>query len=340
MGDGGIIVTYCRSDEHMGPSGTVLAVRSYDEGLTWSSPIVVRDSVLDDRENGLTALADGRLLVHVWSTHHTCESYDRMADFSYEPAVVEKWMLEVQAKEYLAAAGQKGGWILMSADHGLTWELQGPGPDSIHGGIQLASGDVLVASYRGENGNIGLFRASPDDLVWERLSVFTPPELPDRRFGEPHIVQLPSGRVVLMLRSTAIPYDDQSSGNHLWVAWSDDEGRTWSEGCSTGLWGYPPHLLPLSDGRILSTYGCRRKPYGERACISSDGINWDPAHEVVLRDDADSLDLGYPASIELESGRILTVYYQSPHCSPPAEMHPPDPLRHKPDIVGTIWEIS
>lgn len=340
MSDGGIIATYCCSDEHMGPSGTVLAVRSHDEGQTWSSPVVVRDTLLDDRENGLTVLKDGRLLVHVWSTYHTRESYGNMPDFSYEPEVIEQWLWQVQGKEYLAAVDEKHGWTLVSGDNGLTWELSGPGPDSVHGGIQLASGDILVASYRMGDGRIGLDRASPGNLVWERQSVFTPPKLPDRRFGEPHIVQLPGGRVVMMLRSTAIPYDDQSDGNHLWVTWSDDEGRTWSEGRSTGLWGYPPHLLLLSDGRILCTYGYRRKPFGERACVSPDGISWNPADEVILRDDADSIDLGYPASIELEPGRILSVYYQSPHRSPPAEMHPPDPLRHKPDIVGTVWEIA
>ena len=144
----------------------------------------------------------------------------------------------------------------------------------------------------------------------------------------------------MMLRSTAIPYDDESPGNFLWVSWSDDEGATWSEAVPTGLWGYPPHLLVLSDGRVLCSYGYRRAPYGERACVSEDGVHWDPANEVVLRSDADSSDLGYPASLELEPGRILTVYYQSPHCDPPAQMNPPDPLRDKPGILCTVWDID
>jgi len=337
---GDILVTYCRSDEHMGPSGAILAVRSRDEGRTWSSPIVVRDSLLDDRECGITCLSDGRLLVRIWSTHHSRKGYGAMGADSYEPYVMESWLHQVECREYRNAGDQKGGWVMVSADDGATWSLQGPGPDSIHGGIQLASGELLVATGRERVGTIGLETASPDDLLWTPRATFQCPDLPDRRFGEPSLVQLPSGRVLMMLRSTAIPYDDESPGNYLWTAWSDDKGTSWSDAAPTGLWGYPPHLLALADGRILCSYGHRRYPYGERACISRDGMDWNPANEVVLRDDADGGDLGYPASLELQPGRILTVYYQSPHRSPPAEMHPPDPLRHKPDIVGTVWEIG
>ena len=39
-------------------------------------------------------------------------------------------------------------------------------------------------------------------------------------------------------------------------------------------------------------------------------MTWDIENEMVLRDDAPNGDLGYPASIELEPGEILTVYYQ------------------------------
>lgn len=51
-------------------------------------------------------------------------------------------------------------------------------------------------------------------------------------------------------------------------------------------------------------------------------------------------DLGYPASVELERGIILTVYYQP---NVPAgtiqRMDPPDPHRTKPGILGTIWRV-
>ena len=145
----------------------------------------------------------------------------------------------------------------------------------------------------------------------------------------------------MMIRATAIPYDDQSPDCQMWGAYSDDNGKTWSEPYQTPLWGFPPHLLELSDGRVLCSYGYRRAPFGERVCISEDGIDWKLENEIILRDDAATGDLGYPVSIELETGKILTVYYQPdiPKDSNPSTS-PPLPNRKKPGIMGTIWEIE
>ena len=74
--------------------------------------------------------------------------------------------------------------------------------------------------------------------------------------------------------------------------------------------GVPSHLVELESGSILCTYGYRRPPFGIKACFSHDGgATWDVDNEVVIRDDGMHLDLGYPASIQLVDGRILSVYY-------------------------------
>jgi hypothetical protein len=144
----------------------------------------------------------------------------------------------------------------------------------------------------------------------------------------------------MMIRCTTRPYNDQDPRCHLWGTYSDDQGHTWAKPYKTPLWGFPPHLLQLSDGRILCSYGYRRPPFGQRACLSEDGITWKLENEVILRDDAPNKDLGYPASVELEPGVVLTVYYQ-PNVPPGTQqrMHPPDPKRTKPGILGTIWRV-
>lgn len=76
------------------------------------------------------------------------------------------------------------------------------------------------------------------------------------------------------------------------------------------MWGFPAHVLELDDGRLLCTYGYRRKPYGVRGTLSHDGgRTWDIANEIVIRDDGGTSDLGYPFSIQLPDGRVLVAYY-------------------------------
>ncbi len=68
--------------------------------------------------------------------------------------------------------------------------------------------------------------------------------------------------------------------------------------------GIPGHLLLLSDGRLLVTYGHRRAPCGIRACLSQDeGQTWDYEKELLIRGDMPNKNLGYPVSIEYEPGR-------------------------------------
>ena len=89
-----------------------------------------------------------------------------------------------------------------------------------------------------------------------------------------------------------------------------DGGRTWAPSQQTEIWGYPSHLLRLADGRLLTVYGIRRAPFCIRACLSTDdGETWDYAHEIIIRDDMPSSNLGYPTAVQLPDGRIFVTYY-------------------------------
>ena len=72
---------------------------------------------------------------------------------------------------------------------------------------------------------------------------------------------------------------------------------------------HPAHLLKLSDGRILLVYG-RRTPgeYDICARISTDnGETWDAPK--ILADLEDAADGGYPSSVQIQDGTIVTAYY-------------------------------
>ncbi|NNE33919.1 MAG: exo-alpha-sialidase, partial [Rhodothermales bacterium] len=294
---------------------------------------------LDERESGLTVLSDGSLLAHVWATMHTPSSYAAMGEGAYYPATVVDWVEQVQTDAYLSAADQSGGFVLRSTDGGVTWSDPIPGPDTIHGGIELTDGRIMVASYRTTRDYVTLSVADSWKGPWTQAAEIRSPQPDSLRFGEPSIVQLRSGRIVVMMRTTTKPYNDSDERCFLWETFSDDGGRTWQEPFQTPLWGFPPHLISLSDGRVVVAYGHRRPPYGQRVAVSSDGVSWSVDDEIVLRDDAPNKDLGYPASVELPGGKVLTVYYQSHRSDTLRPAEGPPPGRHKPDILASIWTV-
>ncbi len=329
--DGDLLLAFVRTEHHMYPDGAIVTMRSKDNGTTWSDPVVAYDTPIDDRECGLTLMPDGRIAMHVWSTFWKAENFTCLPFDAYPPELIQAWVKQVNAPAYRAEAARHGGWIIVSNDHGRTWSAPVPGPNSVHGGITLRNDTLLTAAYRNDGGHVGIFTAPAPVGPWTKTAEVRCPTPATHNFGEPHVAQLPSGRVIVMIRYTAKQYDDRRPDLHLWESYSDDNGLTWSAPFRTPLLGFPPHLTVLRDGRLLCTYGYRRAPFGERAALSSDGITWDASQEIVLRDDNGNHDLGYPASIEVTPGTILSVYYQKPAFNP-ADIH-----EHKACIMSTLW---
>ena len=67
--------------------------------------------------------------------------------------------------------------------------------------------------------------------------------------------------------------------------------------------------MRLNDGRLLMTYGYRRKPYGNQARVSDDtGKTW--SEPVTISGDGAGVDLGYPSTIQRSDGSLITVWYE------------------------------
>ena len=310
-------------DAHVCPFGKTQLVRSSDGGKTWSGPVTLNHTPLDDRDAGILVTGKGTIIV-TWFT-----------SLAFEERSPERWQNE---SARITDAGRKrwlGNWLLRSKDGGQTW---GEPIDSLvtapHGPIQLRDGRLL---YLGINERVGSAR-SPQAPAGERIAaaesrddgstwkligfVPVPKEATPGGFHEPHVVETTEGKLVGMIRHEGQPF-----ANVLWQTESSDGGKTWAEARPTKIWGLPPHLVRLRDGRLLLSYGHRRAPFGQRACLSKDGgATWDLEHEVRIRDDAPNGDLGYPASIQMDDGTILTIYYQI------------DKPGEKTCLMGTFWK--
>jgi Neuraminidase (sialidase) len=122
-------------------------------------------------------------------------------------------------------------------------------------------------------------------------------------YGEPSILALPDGALLAALRSTR--------RGIIAVTRSEDGGHTWTEPRQvTTPVQIPGDLLYLADGRVLLTYGRRIAPFGVRGILSQDGgRTWNTDRRVTLVADATSRDCGYPSSVQLADGSIVTAYY-------------------------------
>lgn len=307
-------------DEHVCPFGITQMVRSLDNGLTWSEPETINNTPLDDRDAGIIQTKDGTLVVS-WFTslafdkeryYKNNPSWRRHAG-KLGPETKQKWL---------------GNWIRMSTDNGATWEepvqQNGTAP---HGPIELKDGRLLyVGTGKIEGKKVNSVEESLDGgKSWRMLSVIPIPEDEDiAYYHEPHVAELPDGKLVAQIRYQP----SNKSECYLRQSESYDGGKTWSLAHKTPMWGYPPHLIVLDNGWLLSVYGVRRKPYSERACISRDGgKTWDIDNEIILSY-AMNGDLGYPASVQLDDGSILTIYYQI------------DKKGEKTCLMGTGWRLK
>ena len=206
-----------------------------------------------------------------------------------------------------------GGWVQRSDNDGKTWQKTAiPALDtytscsSPWSYTQLRDGRLvrafMVRSGSDDSGDV--FAAfTGDGRTAETARVMGDPD-EKLRFTEETLVHETSRGAIWMLTRVG------DGDDHLWQGVSHDRGRTWNAR-KTGVKGHPPSgLVALRDGRLALTYGYRHPPYGIRAVLSNDeGLTWDADHVIVLRNDGAGYDLGYPRSMLLEDGTILTAYY-------------------------------
>jgi hypothetical protein len=100
------------------------------------------------------------------------------------------------------------------------------------------------------------------------------------------------------------------AGGEVWLTDSADEGKTWGEPPKlTPARFHPADLIVLPDQRVLLVTGYRVGPFGVRGLLGNREGKFDWDRRFVLVNDAVSADCGYPSSVLLKDGRVLTVYY-------------------------------
>ncbi len=308
---------------HIDPYGKTLLVRSRDDGQSWSEPRVINDTLLDDRDPGILVLPDGSWLVSLFTSWLFASWQEAAAYYGQEE--IDRWRPNIERATLEVRQNHLGYFTLLSDDQGQSWSgLRRAPVTAPHGPILGADGELLfLGNHRSaEQVSIACYVSIDRGESWQARGVLADAQaLEGIYFCEPHLVRLPDGRLLGQLRANAADVDKRQ----LFQSISEDGGRSWSPVEATGIWGLPPHLLQHSSGVLLSSYGHRRQPFGQRVALSCDGgVSWPQIltideikyQEQTAAEDVGEIyyqipDLGYPATVELEDGSLYTVWYQS-----------------------------
>ncbi len=304
-------------EEHVCPFGQVVAMTSRDNGVTWTWPRVLLDSATDDRDAGGLETAKGALLVTTFTSLAYVPILEAATKSGKWPAErLARWQAAHARLNAEARNKELGQWMLRSTDGGKTWS---PRYDCIvnspHGPIQLRDGRLLYAGKELWTGGkrMGVCESTDDGQTWRWLA-----EIPTRKsdvakdYHELHAIEARDGTILVQIRN----HNKTNSGETLQCE-SADGGKTWSEPHPIGVWGLPSHLLRLRDDRLLMTYGHRRAPLGNQARLSEDnGKTWSEA--MILSGDGISGDLGYPSTVQVDDGSLVTVWYETMKGQPKA----------------------
>ncbi len=312
----GEIVVVCSGgrEGHVCPFGWVEIMRSHDDGGSWSFPEILMDSAIDDRDAGVCETAKGSLLVTTFTSLayqpilERAEALPAGSEKAWSPEHLHRWQAAHRRLEGARRKALLGTWMVRSADGGETWSAPFRVPvNSPHGPNPLSDGRILYVGkqlWSDERRN-GVAESTDDGQTWRWLSEIPTRPGDDRsNYHELHAVETADRRIVAQIRN-----HNSTNERETLQCESSDGGKTWSMPHPIGVWGLPSHLLRLRDGRLLMTYGYRRKPFGNQARLSEDhGRTW--SEPISLSTEGAGGDLGYPSTVELADRSLLTLWYE------------------------------
>jgi len=292
--NGDLVVVYREGTVHgIEQIGKVSLSRSIDGGRTWLPRVTALDRPnVDDRDPSVYQMSDGTVLLLSADCLSTSTDFGRT------------WSEPLPTPVF----GPKGA-------------VEDEDGHIVYGGLKrVVQRDFTRIGKRSALLQANAVYGSRDrGKTWQQLGIGTytlymPGTLDFLWYDEPFLCVVPNRFWIFTIR---VDLDGFAR-----IIRSPDRGKTWEPIIKTPVWGYPQHLLPLRDGRLLMTYGYRRAPLGIRACLSSDfGKTWDIENEIIIRMDGGTpdgqdrkvgnSDLGYPVSVQLDDNTIFTAYYHN-----------------------------
>jgi len=336
--DGSIALTYSMSIDHYYDQGRVSPLFiSKDEGKTWTKtdwphpglagmhPVI--SPVFDGEYYTIPAPAGIRLDEFPpmpapdrnekrWENWYAY----RLLEF---PKAVQDWFRDVKAMRW----SPKTGW----AQEQTQWDHKGqyvwayddkwhniPGIWSqklyLEGRVLRVGNELFLADYWTQyekpDGSLShtfdsyLMVSSDNGRSWKRRATMI--AFPHRPAYEPVIEMNRNGELVCVVRTDlTMPLDGVPEDPCMHIAFSKDNGHTWSAPQKILGYGVFPRLLLLDNGVMVLSYG--RSP-GTRVSFSLDGGHtWTP-HWFVIDETGKASSCGYTSLLALDRDSFLLAY--------------------------------
>lgn len=291
-----LAVIFRTGGTHVAACATLAVATSRDGGKSWSDPVEITPRWEDARNPAFGVNAKGELIAAYWKACLDC-----YVDTDNGP----------QWKSLPATGKQPTMFVRRSADQGRAWSREWPYRSALlklpspYGRIIPApDGTLCMGVYgtprrkgKGYNDVTILLRSKDGGRTWGDESLVAV------KHNETSYVFLPDGRLMAAARSES---------GHIATLFSDDGGRRWSQPVQVTRDGeHPADLTVLASGNIQLTFGRRIRPMGCGLLLSRDGgRTWNTEREVLLAGDGvRNGDLGYPSTVQLRDGTIVTALY-------------------------------
>lgn len=308
---------------HICPFGKGVVSYSYDNGKTYTKPTAVFDTPLDDRDVGFCTFGENGLIAT--SFNNTRKLQKDHLTFNGRSAEDQEYI-----KAHLTTITDEdentylGSLFRISYDNGKTFgDIYKSPVTSPHGPIETGDGSILWVGNTFGTEDIEAHKINLDgttEFVGKIENVTRNGE--PVKFYEPYAFCLENGRIITHIRA------EQKDLFSIYQSVSDDNGKTWSIPTliMTQKGGAPAHIMKHSSGVLICSYsyrGCApdwdKPPYGIHLAFSkNNGETWDYGYEIFKND---MMDLGYPSTIELDDGSLLTVFYAHPDKNSPAVIY-------------------
>jgi hypothetical protein len=311
-GANSLAVVFRTGGTHVAITGTLAVSTSHDGGKSWSDPVEVQPRWDDARNPAFGVNSKGELVVSYWLARlHAYREDPQDKGFRWDFPKDDERLKTVPALYYCRSADggrspAAGGQAWSKPESYLSRLLTFASP---YGRIITApDGTLLMPVYGYAREPIAdvldvsiLLRSSDDGKTWGDETLVA------AGFNETSYAFLPDGTLLAVARGDTWTYTA--------ILRSNDLGRTWSapERVTRDA-DHPADLTVLQSGRLLLTFGRRWRPMGCGALLSDDGgRTWNTDREVLLAGDAveDSCDpdCGYPSTVQLDDGHIVTLLY-------------------------------